>query len=554
MTFDLVSGQASAGSKAALSASGVAVANSASKLRDKIRANLVRQKALPYASTFYNKPAAWQANTVYQGGQAVLASSGWWICTGGTSGASAPTWAVTPSTSSPYQFVSDNTASWSYYGPDIPVYLTDTIVALAWSASHASGLTSNFTDFVPVSGNWGSPTGYVPDTNTNQTHQFIPTGGGTTAVIASWVGDLLRSPNSMAVVARQTSGGALGLGGGIGNRNITYELGGHYWEIETESQIIEFASSQYDYTGVRVLVDDVEYEVGAQFPSAAVLSGLNNNNLYMTLTFTGPVKKRNIKISGLDGIRAIRIQSNAALYPVTQDPQTLNVLAFGDSIFAGSAQGPSRPFATWPNLTFAELGGRMLLTNLSVGGTGLEVGDNTGSGVNYNWLQRLTESAANVSRTTLGVYNSTALQAAVNSYDLIWVDLPNNNDNPASPTLPAKILTFLQTLRTYQPNAFIWVHGGWQGTNASNADAFDAVVKAVFTQWGDPNSAYTITRQAGGAPVSWEQGSGYCASGHISSTGNTSLLVGGDGVHPDDAGIKCRAQRSAQAVMQLLGV
>lgn len=525
-----------------------------SSLRDKIRKAYADQVSKPYAITFWNTPSAWVTATAVSQGEARSSNGNWYVAlASGTTGANAPN-LTNPLLTQPFSSWNDGAAdgsgiagvSWSYLSAIQPVYNRDlsTVCAVSFSATTDATLTNIYT---PVTGAYGTPTSYVRDLNTNSTKQFIPSGTGCTAVFAPFVGDLFKAPNASSITIVQTSGGALGVQSSFGNKNASGNIiGSGYWEFNTDSSKIQFATSQFDSGqlnggGTRVLVDDVEVSPSAFFASTAITGALGNSNLYTVITMTAVKRIRNVKVIGLNSIRDIRTEANSALHFVQE--QSLSILWIGDSISAGSAMGPSRSSMQWPQVFANEIGIKGIC-NASVGGTGFE-----SSGSGYNFLQRVTESTSAFAPSNLTQYS-----ASTKAYDVVIIQA-SGNDGSVSTTLQSQQLATLQMLRTLQPDALIIVHGAWPGgqSYSVSADYCDAKAQAAFAQWADGKSIYLQTR-AGAAGGAWITGTGYNKLTFTSATGNSSFYVGNDATHPNDAGITYYAKRTLSAIYQALEI
>lgn len=524
-----------------------------STLKDKIRLGLQAQLTKPWQSSFWNLPSAWTASQAVYGGECRSSGGNWYIAlASGTCGTNAPA-NVNPAIGTTYfsawfDGAADGSAGgvgWVYFGKAPSVYAGDasTTVAVAFSASTDGTLTKTYT---PVSGTWGTPSAYVSDGNSNSTKQFIPTGSGTSVAIASWVGDLFSSSDAAFVRAAQTAGGTLGLRASQFIYNAAGNEVSAQWEFNTDSPKIQFAASGYDTAavastggGLRVWVDDVEVQPGAFFQALAT----NNASTYTLITFTGAVKVRNIKILGIDGIRDVRILPNYTLYKVKTNP--LKALWIGDSIGAGSAMGPSRTKMNWPNTVLNEIGMRYGITNASTGGTGVE---NAGTGVNF--LTRVTAT----SNSAFLPPNSTTFAEAVNKFDVVFI-AASGNDGSSSTTLQSNYVLLLQAIRTLQPNALIVVHGAWPGASAYavSADYGNTKASAAFTAWADNKSLFIKTR-SDASEGEWLTALGYSASGQTTATGNSSLYVGSDGTHPNDAGILFYARQTVKQLLNVLSI
>jgi len=521
-----------------------------STLRDKIRKAYSDAVSKPYFSSFWNLPEAWLTGQTIAAGECRSSNGNWYIAlAGGTTGLYAPN-LLNPLLTQPYSSWYDGAIDgsgtsgvrWSYYSLAQPVYTGDvsTSVTVTFSATSDASVTNVYT---PLTGNYGTPTSFTKSAQTNSTKQFIPVGAGSTAEFATWVGDLIKSPGASSIIVGQTSGGALGIRESVGNKDSVYLIDIGHWELNTDSAKLQFATDQFSAGfQTRVLVDNVEVSPTAFICPAATKSGLGNANLYTLISLAGPKKVRNIKIFQTNGLRDVRVQANASLYYVQDQP--LSIMWVGDSISAGSAEGPSRPNMPWPVITANKLGIKDLC-NASVGGTGFE---NSGSG--FNFLQRLTQATS----STSGPPNSVQYSASTSVFDIVVIQA-SGNDGVGSTTLQAQQLATFQAARALQPNALIIIHGAYPGTGSYNTAASycDGKAQLAFAQWNDPNSVYiqTLTSAPGGQ---WLTGSGYSKVGFTSATGNSSFFVGSDSLHPLDAGINFLGQQTYNAIKTILAI
>lgn len=521
-----------------------------SMLRDKIRKAYSDAVSKPYFSSFWNLPEAWITGQTIAAGACRSSNGNWYIAlAGGTAGLYAPNLSnplLTQPYSSWWDGAIDGSGSsgvrWSYYSLAQPVYTGDvsTSITVAFSATSDATVTNVYT---PVTGNYvTNATSYVKSAQTNSTKQFIPVGAGNTAEFASWVGDLIKSPNASNIQVQQSSGGPLAISATLGNKDSTYIIAIGYWELNTDSAKLQFATDQFSAGFVtRVLVDDVEVSPTTFICPAATKASIGNGNLYTLISLTGPKKVRNIKVFGITPIRDVRVQANASLYYVQDQP--LRIMWVGDSIGAGSAEGPSRPNMPWPVITANKLGIKDVC-NASVGGTGFE---STGSGFNY--LQRLTQATS-----IYAPANSVQYTSSTSVFDIVVIQV-SGNDGSSSTTLQAQQLATFQAARALQPNALIIIHGAYPGTGSYNTAASycDGKAQLAFAQWNDPNSVYiqTLTSAPGGQ---WLTGSGYSKVGFTSATGNSSFFVGSDTLHPLDAGINFLGQQTYNAIKTILAI
>ena len=501
-------------------------------LVNKLRKSVAKASAMDWKTSFLQAPPAWQASTAYAAGQAVLAGGNWYVAlTSGTSGGTAPTWTTTPQLVSPFMSITDGTVLWSYYDVALPLVASDSSYTVSFTSTADATLTNIFT---PVTGSFGSMTGAVLSGNSN--NEFIIVGSGSTIVMNSKTSAILACPLAAYTVSKQTPGGLPGIAGSNGLYRSDGNVIQHYlyWEINTdESTTIQFESAGSDTRSVTVQVDGVDMQVGA-FQNTIT----GNASVFTTIAITGKTKKRKIRVFGLAAIRSVRIKPNSAFFPV--EMPNLKMLAFGDSFFAGALpQGPSRIDISIPQVVARELG-LTGCTECSTGGTGIEVG----TAPVYNWAQKI----ANTGYTNLPA-NSLVYSSAIVSYDIVWIEWPNGNDI-ATGTIAANLLLFLKAWRTLQPTALIILHCGWPN---NIYDAMDTIGQAQFAAWADPNSLYISAGSATKAGL-WISGTGYCLSGYTAPAGNSSLLRGADGLHPNDSGILIAGMQSAEAIKIALGV
>ena len=373
---------------------------------------------------------------------------------------------------------------------------------------------------------------------------------------------LVVAPTGLCTRPRQASGGGttaawhLFQSNGMIDKNNNDDVVG-YWEISTDSLLIEIAASgnfmpnSSSATGLRVIIDDIDVNVGVACNSNAA----GNGTQYTVITLTGPIRKRSIKVFGISGIYQANITQNASLMPVILPP--LNILCIGDSFFKGSGTGPYREYLSYPQCTLSEMGLIGGGTLVAGPGTGVDTGWPVTAVNNLNWLAKLSWQGVGLSPTNPQVFSS-----ANKSFDIVWVELPNGNDTVGSyPTLGADTLNFLQQLRALQPNALFLFHCVWPQMASTfdynNYNATYPVIQNAITQFNDPNSIYIDAGQSKGQL--YLQGIGACESGHQAGNGNGNLLRGAtypsaDWLHPNDAGIPWAGKISSDLFNVTFGI
>ena len=541
-----------------------------SMLRDKVRKALFTQQWKPHSQMYWNTTVtAWAGSTAYIAGQAV--SNGGNIYTAlnsATSGANGPS-GTTPKTAAPFAYWADGHAGgaptgtadgvlWSFLCTvaSLQTYLDGqtTAISVAMSLTTSGSVVSSGTSasgfYQPVTGttSYGIQN-YIPDTNVNQTNQFLQYQAGSTSLaIASWTGDLIKAPGATSVVAEWGPSGTSPAA--LFATSMNYNPSGNTsspfcWEFETDSLFAQFTCHIADLqsNGVRIFVDDEELQPGL-FPS-----GISGSNVpaYILLSFTGASKKRNIKIIGPQFCQDIRLTAFAQLYKVNTNQ--LRIAAIGDSVSAGSANGPSRLYQAWTQYTALELGIRYGVVNLSTGGTGVEL-----SGGYFNFNQRITNSL----QSNQAPANALVLQPQYNAFDIFILQV-STNDGTSSATLPNSYLTLLRNMRTLQPNALIIVHGPWPGPSGAAAATYgNTCALSAFATWNDPNSLYIHTLSPDATEGNIINGTGYCYNGGVAASGSSSLYVGGnqssEQYHPNDAGIELLGKFTARALLQFLQI
>lgn len=524
-----------------------------SMLRDKIRKAYTDASSKPYYSTFWNLPPAWTPGETIRNGQGRSSNGNWYIAiTSGTTGAFAPN-LTNPLLTQPYSGWWDGAVDgsgssgvkWVYYSAAQPVYTGDqsTTVNVSFSLSNDASLTNIY---APLTGNYGTPTSWARSSRTNSTKQFIPVGSGCTAEFATWTGDLMKSPKGCVIVPTPDSVTGLALS----SQNVSYNSAGNtvdngiYWEFNTDSSKIQIQTARWNTVDpIRVWVDDIEVA------PTGFWSGLSGDtaSIYITVSMTGIKKIRNVKIE-TNYIRDVRVLPNAALYYVQEQP--LNILWIGDSIGAGSAEGPSRGAnANWPGQLANKLGIKGV-TNISVGGTGFYSPNN---GIVWNYLQRITNNSIPASNPTSDILSYKTIP-----FDIAVIQVSGNDGVAYTPEqYQTQALAIFRAMRTLQPTALIIVHGPYPGSESGGyptaANYCDVQAQAAFATWNDPNSVYILTRStAPGGP--WVTGSGYSNVGNISATGNASYYVGSDSLHPLDAGINFLGQQTYTALKTILNI
>lgn len=500
--------------------------------------------------------AAWTTLEAVYVGEIRSSNGHWYVASAaGTCGAFAPD-LIHPLLSQPFERWYDGAADgsgtsgvpWVYYSEPVTTNYTDgetVSITVTTADTTDAALTKTYT---PVTGSATGANGTTNVVHSGSKKLFKISGGASTVAFASWVGDCIKSQDANVIYAAQTPGGSLGLNFSTGqSTNAANQVAAKCIEINTDSLVIQLktpATGNMSTAGwSMILVDGVQYRPSKLISTAAATG---NTDLYTKITFAGLRKTRNIKFIGFSNIREIKLTSNSQLHTV-EDP-VFRCLWLGDSKSVGAAPGPSIAHEHWPNLLARNLGiSNGYISNLAIGGTGVE----TYSGASYSYYDKINESA---SSSALQVPNSVALDSAYNNYDMIVVQV-SQNDTSTSGTLQNAYYNLLIKLRQLQPLAIIFVVDDFASISNNTGATLTRSTKAqaAFSAFNDVNSFYIKTlADAKGGP--WIDGTGYCKSGFTSAIGNSSFYCGNDFIHPNDAGIRYMAKRTAMAICELFGI
>lgn len=306
----------------------------------------------------------------------------------------------------------------------------------------------------------------------------------------------------------------------------------------TDSRYIAFESVNYVYANMEFVVEVDDRRIDDSGAHCSVLTG-NPGAWVLDTSFAGVGQMHKIRVFTRDGFatcaKNIHIEASATLvYP--ENANRVRVVAEGDSLTQGGFGTPYRAAQDWLTQAVTMLGVDDC-ANFAVGGTGF-ISDNGGAKTTYiQRLPRLVQMNADV-YVIAGCHNDIGVVAGV---------------TVTSAARQSAILTYLQTLRAAQPNAFIILCGN----NLLRAEAYapgsaqyiaEQDAKAAFDAFADANSIWVpiLTSQYG----SWMTGTGSVQS--PANDGNMDRFYSTADGHPLQRGVDYLAQRYAQALRAAL--
>lgn len=430
----------------------------------------------------------WVANTVYSVGQVVTNGANQYICN--VSGAAASSGGPTGTGNAA---ITDNLASWYFYGLAQPAAAAVNQPAISTSASVPGGLTQT------IAMN-ASPS---PFYYTNGL-PFVD-GFGSYSFYSAYTIGTTKNQENFAVT---------------------------FITDATKIGIKVFGSSPYKTA--RIIVDGQYVTVSGYIP------GTGGNPSYVVVDFTsaGARKSRVITYSSTsqqNTFGGIAIgPTEEAWAPSTKD--RLRVVWIADSIASGGGSPGSSPSvedADTPRQV-GQLLGWSDVFDTGQGGIGY-INTNTGAG--YTYVQQFTNFVVGNS------LNPNILIIAGGQND------PNAAGYSTS-VETAAVLTMLQTARAAYSTIPIIVLGVFPGATGPSATyiALETAIKAGVTQFGDANTYFIpITND----PVqAWMTGTGKVSS--TTGTGNSDAYTSADNVHATDMGRIYQAQRMAQAILNVI--
>lgn len=275
-----------------------------------------------------------------------------------------------------------------------------------------------------------------------------------------------------------------------------------------------------DSPGLSFSIDGRFFQTGA--------TPITSGTQYLTLDFTaaGGRRERSVRIyGGKDDGNFRGVKLGAADYlvaPPTADD--VRVAAIGDSIWAGSNYGPFLPGRTVPTILGMLLGWSDVW-NFTEGGTGLNA---SAGGTKYTFGQRVAEARSR-------------------SPDLWLVGATGNDKGDSAAMIQAAAVTLLQAIRAGSSTAPVIVSGIPMSRIAgdySSILAAETAWAAAVAQFADPGVSFIPVTSDPAMP--WITGT--WSNGVKSGLANAASLIGGDNVHPVDAGTHALARRLAREI------
>lgn len=302
-----------------------------------------------------------------------------------------------------------------------------------------------------------------------------------------------------------------------------------HWSMEfySESDIVQMAFALYN--NANLSIDDVMYSPGVNF-------AVTTNKSYVQLDFTqaGGVKPRRFKVSSTTGtnLGGVLIKNNYTIWK-PNETERIKAVFITDSLDAGSSYGPFVGGNSTAQRIAEELGWRDIWA-MTQGGTGyINRGANPGAGSD-NYASRIPQGMA------------------VNPD--IWLFMGSSNDigNTQAAIQAAAVSTY-QAIRAAGSKAPIVVFGCWSYNNAGVATV-EAALQAAVTQFADPLGRTFYIPIYNDPFFPWVQGTwnnNPAPSGLSNSAAlNGQSYIGGDSLHPPDAGTEYLGTRMAQAMIQ----
>lgn len=513
-----------------------------------------------------NQPA-WTPSSAYSLGAQVINSGKVYACVGaGTSASSGGPSTVGAS-------ISDGTVTWSYLGAyKVSPYQTDFPI-LTYSSSLPGGLNNVY---------------YNPTINNNYaaTAAFVIAGGSGYAVGdtvtftnassgVSTVSTVLRvtsvSSGAVAAVSVVTAGNYTTLptnpvtptatsGSGVnatftmtwtppqwcqfrgfrpgGNQSSLYSRVVSYqgalgaaltgrdgaMEFYSDAPKFYFRLSNGNATGLCLVVDGVRYNM-----SALPNPGAANNYYTVDFSSTSGRKTRlwRIESTGSGWIPSVVAVDDASTIWAPDNTETVNVVAIGDSMLAGSAYGPFVPGNALTLRLGHELG--WTVTNMGQGGTG--------------WVNRGASPG-----TTTESFIFRIRQAVPLNPDVVLILGSTNDVN--QPGISSAVSSGILSIRAALPSALIIVLGVWSKNDAAVPTVEAAIKSGVIAAQDTRTFFIPIYGDADGPWVSGSWNNNPMPNGFSNTHAvNSTLYIAGDSTHPSDQGISYLASRIVRAIM-----
>lgn len=557
-------GALDASSKRSLANSGVDVGVRA-KLRAAI-ASAYRKNAVESDPWF--KPPSWQANRNWSQGQTVLGTDGvnTYQCrvtgAGATSG-SGPT-------GTGYGPITDGSAVWYWAGAargtsaghtgasvTASIASTTMTVSAVGSGTIAVGQTltgSGVSTATVITGQLtGTPGGVgtytvYPSQTVASTTVLCASGSSYVFPVAAagWQALLPNrktyTPTVEAPVALYTGGiptvvsGVLDIQGtNYGTASVPNYLNpappGKAITFYTDSRYIalESVNAVYVNEGIVVEVDDRRIADTGVYATGLI----NPGGWVIDTSFAGIGQMHKVRIYASGSLqtisRRIHIEASASLF-APENANRVRVAAEGDSLTQGGFGTPWRAGQDWVSQAMTMLGVDDY-ANFAVGGTGF-ISNNGGAKTTYaDRLPRLVQLNA----------------------DVYIIGGCHNDDSYTSAQRQAAILSYLQALRSAQPNALIIMFGnnilrGESTAPGSSQYVAEQDAKTAFDLFADSNSIWVpiLTSKYG----SWITGTGSVES--PANDGNQERFYSTADGHPLQRGVDYFAQRYANVIRSLL--
>lgn len=251
-----------------------------------------------------------------------------------------------------------------------------------------------------------------------------------------------------------------------------------------------------------------------------VLSSGGSTPNYLNLDFTASSGRRarriRVKFQSFSTFCGVSVGPTSSVWaaPAVDDVKAAFI---SDSIYAGSGYGPNIAGNLVPHQV-GDLLGWSDVWSFSTGGTGyIATGSGTGSPF-YTYRQRVSQ--------------------ALSITPDIWVLFGSTNDiGSTTAAITVEALLTLQTIRAGS-SAPIIVFGIYPAGSPATYTSRETAIAAAVTAFGDARTYFI--------PVCTD------ADGSWFNSSNAVQYVGGDGLHPIDAGSVYLAHRQARAIKQLV--
>lgn len=281
---------------------------------------------------------------------------------------------------------------------------------------------------------------------------------------------------------------------------------------------------------ISVLASSLPYrlQVDGAWVTAAGVTTASNATINFNFAAAGGNKKRvfTLEMSQDQGLSEVRLGNNDTLYASPSNSPT--VLIMGDSYTDGTLSPSGMSGNSFPGVMRAMLGCNVIAQGL--GGTGYVV---PGGSFPLTNSIRLDDAAA---------VNPDAIIIAMGTNDF------------SQPGISAAVITVLRGLRARRPNTPIIVFGPWGQALNLSAPVLQAEADILtgFNAASDSLMRFIPMNTASLSTTPWTTGTGN--TGAVTASGNSSVMIGPDGVHPSAAigGIYYGQRMALEAVKALL--